>query len=148
MDGNDVLAVYLAAKEARERAAAGNGPTLLETVTFRMGPHSSSDDPSRYQAKGLKEEWEKKDPIDRFRAYLKSKRIWTKSWEEEFTSAFQEAVAKAVEEAESTPAPEIETIFEDVYAGIPKHLAKQRDGLLDQIRKSGDIEDTGGAFPL
>ncbi len=53
VDGNDVLAVYQAAKEARERAAAGDGPTLLETVTFRMGPHSSSDDPSRYQEKGV-----------------------------------------------------------------------------------------------
>ncbi len=148
VDGNDVLAVYQAAKEARERALAGEGPTLLETVTFRMGPHSSSDDPKRYQAPELFEAWQKKDPIDRFRTYLKSKRIWTKAWEEEFTEAFQADIAQAVEEAESCPAPAIETMFEDVYAEMPKALKEQQDALLEQIRRSGDIEDTGGAFPL
>jgi pyruvate dehydrogenase E1 component alpha subunit len=148
VDGNDVLAVYEAAKEARERAAAGEGPTLLETVTFRMGPHSSSDDPKRYQSPELFEAWQKKDPIDRYRAFLKSKRIWTKGWEEEITKAFQETVAAAIEEAESTPPPPIETLFDDVYAEVPPILAEQRDALLEQIRQSGDIENTGGAFPL
>src|SRR5262245_61487869 len=71
VDGNDVLAVYQAAKEARDRAARGDGPTMIETVTFRMGPHSSSDDPKRYQAPELLESWKKKDPIARFQAFLK-----------------------------------------------------------------------------
>ena len=89
-DGNDVLAVYEAAREARERALAGEGPTLLETVTFRMGPHSSSDDPKRYQDPELLESWRRKDPIERYRAFLKAKRIWTKAWEEEVVQAFQD----------------------------------------------------------
>lgn len=148
VDGNDVLAVYQAAKEARDLALAGEGPTLLETVTFRMGPHSSSDDPTRYQPKGLKEEWAKKDPIDRYRAFLKSKRLWTKTWEEEFTAAFQKNLMAAIDEAESAPPPAVETLFEDVYAEVPQGLAEQRDALLEQIRRGGDIEDTGGAFPL
>ena len=148
VDGNDVLAVYQAAKEARERAAAGDGPTLIETVTFRMGPHSSSDDPTRYQEKGLREEWAKKDPVDRFRAFLKSKRLWAKTWEEAFTKAFQDEVAKAIEGAESTPVPDTGTLFDDVYAELPASLVEQRDALLDQIHRSGEIEDTGGAFPL
>src|SRR5437870_2533796 len=69
VDGNDVLAVYQASREARRRALSGAGPTLIETVTFRMGPHSSSDDPKRYQAAELLESWKKKDPILRFQAY-------------------------------------------------------------------------------
>lgn len=148
VDGNDVLAVYEAAREARERALAGEGPTLIESVTFRMGPHSSSDDPKRYQPPELFEAWQKKDPIDRFRAWLKGKRLWTKTWEEEIKAEMQAAIAEAVEQAEGTPAPDVETLFTDVWAEMPAMLREQRDALLEQIRNSGDIEDTGGAFPL
>jgi pyruvate dehydrogenase E1 component alpha subunit len=148
VDGNDVLAVYAAAKEARKRALAGEGPTLIETVTFRMGPHSSSDDPKRYQDPELFESWQKRDPIDRFRAWLKGKRIWTKAWEEEITEKIQADIAAAVEQSEGTPAPEIETIFTDVLADMPAMLQQQRDALYAQIKKSGDIEDTSEAFPL
>ncbi len=148
VDGNDVLAVYEAAKEARERAVKGEGPTLIETVTFRMGPHSSSDDPSRYQAKELFESWQKKDPIDRFRAWLKTKKLWTEAWEKELTETIQADIAAAVEAAESTPQPAVETLFDDVWHEMPAQLREQRDALMDQIKRSGDIEDTGGAFPL
>jgi len=148
VDGNDVLAVYEACKEARARAAAGDGPTLIETVTFRMGPHSSSDDPTRYQAKELFEAWQKKDPIDRFRAWLKGKRLWTQKWEDEIKEELMGEIARAVESAESTPLPGVETLFDDVYADVPVMLQEQRTALLEQIRRGGDIEDTGGAFPL
>ncbi|MHC5009901.1 MAG: pyruvate dehydrogenase (acetyl-transferring) E1 component subunit alpha [Planctomycetota bacterium] len=148
VDGNDVLAVYQAAREARERAVRGDGPTLVESVTFRMGPHSSSDDPKRYQAPELFEAWQKKDPIERFRAWLKGKRLWTQAWEDELTAEMQAEIAEAVEGAEATPPPSVETLFEDVYAEMPAMLREQRDGLLEQIRRSGEIEDTGGAFPL
>ena len=148
VDGNDVLAVYEAAREARERALKGAGPTLIETVTFRIGPHSSSDDPSRYQDPNLLESWKERDPIDRFRTWLKGKRLWTKTWEEELTAEMQSEIAKAVEEAEATPPPKIETLFDDVWAEVPQMLQDQRAALLDQIKRSGDIEDSGGAFPL
>jgi 2-oxoisovalerate dehydrogenase E1 component alpha subunit len=148
VDGNDVLAVYEAAREARQRAIDGKGPTLIETVTFRMGPHSSSDDPKRYQDPELFESWQKKDPIDRFRAWLKGKRVWTKAWEEEITEQIQADIAKAVEEAEGTPPPPIETIFTDVWAEVPQMLKNQHAALVEQIKKSGDIEDTSEAFPL
>ena len=148
VDGNDVLAVYQAAREARERAVAGRGPTLIETVTFRMGPHSSSDDPKRYQAPELFEAWQKKDPIERFRGWLKGKKIWTKAWEDELTQQITAEITAAVEAAESTPQPVVETLFDDVYAHLPKMLEEQKHGLLEQIRRSGAIEDTGGAFPL
>ncbi len=148
VDGNDVLAVYEACKEARERAEGGGGPTLIETVTFRMGPHSSSDDPSKYQAQELYDSWQKKDPIDRFRLWLKGKRLWTQKWEDELKEELMAEIAAAVESAESTPMPDVETLFDDVYAEVPPMLQEQREALLDQIRRSGDIEDTGGAFPL
>ncbi len=148
VDGNDVLAVHQAAREARRRAAAGEGPTLIESVTFRMGPHSSSDDPKRYQSPDLLESWKKKDPILRFQTYLKAKRIWTEAWEKTLTEEINAELAQAVEAAESTPPPPVESLFEDVYASIPPHLADQRDGVLEQIRRSGAIEDTGGKFPL
>jgi pyruvate dehydrogenase E1 component alpha subunit len=148
VDGNDVLAVYEAAREARERAAKGGGPTLIETVTFRMGPHSSSDDPKRYQSQELFESWKRKDPIDRFRAWLKAKKVWTQAWEDQLAKEIQDEISKAVEGAESTPAPAVETLFDDVYATLPRSLQEQKEGLLEQIRRSGAIEDKGGAFPL
>ena len=113
-----------------------------------MGPHSSSDDPTRYQAPELFEEWQKKDPMERFQNWLQAEGVWTPEWEEELTTEIQAQIAEAVEAAESTPAPELETIFTEVYAEMPKLLRDQLEGLQEQIRRSGDIEDTGGAFPL
>jgi 2-oxoisovalerate dehydrogenase E1 component alpha subunit len=148
VDGNDVLAVYQAAREARERAAKGGGPTLIETVTFRMGPHSSSDDPKRYQPPELFEAWQRKDPIERFRGWLRGKKLWTKAWEDELTQQITADVTAAIEAAEAAPPPAVDTLFEDVYARMPKLLREQQEGLREQIKRSGAIEDTGGAFPL
>jgi 2-oxoisovalerate dehydrogenase E1 component alpha subunit len=148
VDGNDVLAVYQVAKEARDRAVRGEGPTLVETVTFRLGPHSSSDDPKKYQANELLEEWKAKDPIERFRGYLRSRKLWTKAWEDDLAKEIGDEITQAIEAAESTPPPAVETLFDDVLDGVPPHLAEQREGLLEQIRRGGAIEDKGGAFPL
>ncbi len=75
VDGMDVLAVYAATKFARERAVAGEGPTLIETLTYRFGPHTmSGDDPTRYRTEELDKEWEQKDPLVRFRKYLEGKK--------------------------------------------------------------------------
>jgi 2-oxoisovalerate dehydrogenase E1 component alpha subunit len=148
VDGNDVLAVYQAAKEARERAVAGGGPTLIETVTFRIGPHSSSDDPKRYQAPELLEAWKQKDPLARFQAFLAKKRLWTPAKEKELTESITADLSAAIDAAEQTPPPAVETMFDDVYHHLPPHLIEQRQAVLDQIRTSGAIQDTGGKFPL
>ncbi|MDJ0973937.1 MAG: thiamine pyrophosphate-dependent enzyme [Planctomycetota bacterium] len=148
VDGNDVFAVYEASRQARERALNGDGPTLIENLTFRMGPHSSSDDPKRYQPPELFESWQKKDPIERFQQWLAAEGIWTEAWEDKLRTEIMGEIAEAVEAAESTPQPEIETIFTDVYAEMPTLLKDQLEGLKEQIRRDGDIEDTGGAFPL
>jgi pyruvate dehydrogenase E1 component alpha subunit len=148
VDGNDVLAVYQAAKEARARAAKGDGPTLIETVTFRIGPHSSSDDPKRYQAPELLEGWKKKDPIARFQTFLRAKKLWTEAWEKELSEELTAEIGRAIDAAEQTPAPAVETMFDEVYEKLPPHLVEQRQSVLDQIKTSGAIEDTGGKFPL
>jgi TPP-dependent pyruvate/acetoin dehydrogenase alpha subunit len=113
-----------------------------------MGPHSSSDDPKRYQPPELFESWQRRDPLDRFRAWLEARGTWTQDWEDGLREELTAAIAKAVETAEATPAPDIETVFTDVYAEMPRLLREQRDALQEQIRRGGAIEDSGGAFPL
>src|SRR5690625_5566521 len=83
VDGMDVLAVYAATKDARARAISGEGPMLIETLTYRYGPHTmAGDDPRRYRTEDLDSEWEKRDPLIRFRTYLTNKGIWTPEEEE------------------------------------------------------------------
>ena len=124
VDGNDILAVYTATNEARERALAGGGPTLLELVTFRLAGHSSSDDPSRYISEATRTEWEKKDPIDRFRTYLENKGLWDSDKHEELRGACREEVNQAIKDNERVARPELESIFTDVYKDMPEDLRR------------------------
>ena len=100
VDGNDPLAVYVATKEALEHARKGNGPTLLELFTYRLGPHTSSDDPTIYREDKEVKEWEKKCPIVRFRKYLEKKKIWNKKYEEQLTTKLKKQIEAAVKTAE------------------------------------------------
>ena len=82
VDGMDALAVYTAVKEARDRAINGEGPTLIETLTYRYGPHTmAGDDPTRYRTSDLDNEWELKDPLVRMRKFLESKNLWNEEME-------------------------------------------------------------------
>ncbi len=115
VDGNDVLEVYEAAREAAERARSGAGPTLLECVTYRWKGHSKSDQES-YRTKEEVQSWKKKDPIPRFRKLLVRERVIT---EEEAAATEEEAkrtIAGAREYAQSSPEPDVDTILEGVYA--------------------------------
>ncbi len=132
VDGNDVLAVVKATEEAAERARAGDGPTLIEAVTYRVQGHSSSDDPSAYRDPDEPSEWELRDPVNRYRAYLKSRGIWSESLETEITERLNERITKAIEHATTAAMPDRETLFEDVYESMPWHIAEQRDALLSQ----------------
>lgn len=145
VDGNDVLAVYQVAKEAVERARRGEGPTLIETLTFRMGPHSSSDDPTRYREQAEVDAWAAKDPIDRFRKYLKARKHWTQAFEEQINKDATEAISAAIKKAEAKKAPSVSSMFEDVFLEMPRKLEEQRDDLLSL----GDLEAKNiGEFPL
>ncbi|MDD9936287.1 MAG: thiamine pyrophosphate-dependent enzyme [Myxococcales bacterium] len=125
-DGNDALAVYATVSAARARAAAGEGPTLIELVTYRLGPHTTSDDPTVYRDKAEVEEHAKADPIVRLRKYLEHQGAWTTEDEQRFTAEAQAELKGCIDKAENTPEPSIASMFEDVYATMPAHLAEQQ----------------------
>ena len=93
VDGMDPLAVYTVSKAAREWAANGNGPVLIETLTYRYGPHTlSGDDPTRYRSKDMDSEWQQKDPLVRFRTYLTEKGLWSEEKEEQIIEQTKEEI--------------------------------------------------------
>jgi pyruvate dehydrogenase E1 component alpha subunit/2-oxoisovalerate dehydrogenase E1 component alpha subunit len=144
VDGNDILAVIEATREAVARARRGDGPTLIEAVTFRMGGHSSSDDPTRYRDAGLVEEWQRRDPVVRFRAHLRGLSLVSDGDEERWNAEVDEQIAAAVKEAEALPPPPIESLFTDVYKDMPRHLEEQMR-YAQAMGAGGKVE---GAFPL
>jgi len=148
VDGNDLLAVYQVTKQAVEKAKAGGGPTFIECVTFRMGPHSSSDDPSRYRDEKQYEAWKKRDPILRMRQYLTKKKLWSDSEETKLHEQIKKELVEAVEVAEAKAPPALETLFTDVYAELTPQLEKQKEGLMKERELRGKFEYSGEAFPL
>jgi pyruvate dehydrogenase E1 component alpha subunit/2-oxoisovalerate dehydrogenase E1 component alpha subunit len=127
VDGNDLLAVHSVLATAAERARRGEGPTFIEALTYRIGAHSTSDDPTRYRTDEEVETWKKKDPALRLSRHLRTigaiDDASEKKLEEELTAEIAEAI-KAVEEL---PPPARATLFDDVYAELPFHLREQRE---------------------
>ena len=127
LDGNDVLAVYSAVKRAVDRARSGGGPTFIEALTYRVGAHSSSDDPSRYRDETITEAWRGKDPLARMRAYLVGRGFWSGAEDEALSAALDAEVKAAVEAEEKVGPPPLESLIEDVYVTVPRHLREQLD---------------------
>jgi 2-oxoisovalerate dehydrogenase E1 component alpha subunit len=130
VDGNDVLASYAVTKEAADRARETGMPTLIEAVTYRLGPHSSSDDPKKYRTDEELKAWEARDPIPRFARYLERRGLWSQERDKELRRSVDEELGRAVELAEEAPPPAYETIFSDVYEDVPWHLAEQMEDFL------------------
>jgi pyruvate dehydrogenase E1 component alpha subunit/2-oxoisovalerate dehydrogenase E1 component alpha subunit len=130
VDGNDILAVRHVLHQAVERARAGEGPTFVECVTYRIGAHSSSDDPTRYRSNEEVEAWQKKDPIERFHKFLVARGTATDDDRKRIEDEVDAEIVAAVKAVEPLPPPSRESLFEDVYAEIPWHLREQRDELL------------------
>jgi pyruvate dehydrogenase E1 component alpha subunit len=148
VDGNDILAVRRAVKEAADRAREGGGPTIVECVTFRMGGHSTSDDPSRYVPKDLMDYWAGRDPIMIFERLLFREGVLDEAKKAELLAQATATVDAAAKEAGETPMPGLETIFSDVYAEIPQHIRKQGEEAFDLAARKGGAQDGGGEFPL
>jgi 2-oxoisovalerate dehydrogenase E1 component alpha subunit len=148
VDGNDILAVRKVTLEAVERARAGGGPTLIEAKTFRMGGHSTSDDPKRYVPAEQVEYWQKRDPIPRFEKFLEASGLLDGPRAEALRRAAADEISAAVREAEQHGAPGLETIFSDVYAEIPAHLRKQGEEAFDLAARRGSAAAGDGKFPL
>jgi TPP-dependent pyruvate/acetoin dehydrogenase alpha subunit len=144
VDGNDILAVIAATRQALDRARGGEGPTLVEAVTFRMGGHSSSDDPTRYRDKTLVAEWERRDPVTRFRAYLQAAGLARDGDEERWAQEFNDEIGSAIQEAEALPPPPIQSMFTDVYKDMPRHIEEQ----MRYAVAMGEGTKFEGAFPL
>jgi pyruvate dehydrogenase E1 component alpha subunit/2-oxoisovalerate dehydrogenase E1 component alpha subunit len=133
VDGNDVLAVYRVLKDAFDRARRGEGPTFVESLTYRMGPHSSSDDPTRYRSNDEVAAWAKRDPIARFERYLRRAALLDDATQASIEARLEQEFEDAIRAIEDAPPPARETLFEDVYAPsapLPWHLREQRDLLL------------------
>lgn len=132
VDGNDYLAVHAVARWAVERARRNLGPTLIEFVTYRAGPHSSSDDPSRYRPKEESDAWPLGDPIERLKKHLIVRGDWTEQRHTQLQAELEEEVLAAQREAErhgtlqSGPRPPPGAMFEDVFREMPRHLREQR----------------------
>jgi pyruvate dehydrogenase E1 component alpha subunit len=131
VDGNDVLAVYATVRTAIERARAGDGATFIEAVTFRMGAHSTSDDPTLYRADSDVSAWAAKDPLDRLRRHLTSLGLVSDTSDAALHEQLATEIGWAIDESEALLPPALETLVEDVYAEVPRDLRRQ----LDQLKK-------------
>ncbi len=124
VDGNDVLAVYKAAADAL--ASAKDGPTLIECVTYRMGMHTTADDPTKYRAEEEVNAWKARDPLRRVNLYLTSKGLWSSQLEQETTEQHQRQIDEAVERAEQFK-PDPRGMFETLYSFMPDALKEEED---------------------
>jgi pyruvate dehydrogenase E1 component subunit alpha len=136
VDGNDILAVYAAAKEAVDRARSGGGPTMIECVTYRMMMHTTADDPKRYRTNKEVEAWKEKDPLIRFEKYLIDKGLATNDKfqviETEVKAEIQAAVDRAEKQMHKFDDPLY--MFEHAYAELPAYLKEQRVELAEELK--------------
>jgi pyruvate dehydrogenase E1 component alpha subunit len=130
VDGNDLLAVHEVTKEAVDRARAGEGPTLIESKTYRLGPHNTADDPTRYVDPNELAVQRALDPIDRVRTFLRGRGALTGEAEEKMREELVEEVEHAVRNAETYPPPHPGQLFEHVYAQPFRRFEKQRAKLV------------------
>ena len=131
VDGNDLLAVIKAVEEALEKARNGE-PVLIEAVTYRLEDHTTSDDSTRYRDNEEVEKWSKKDPLKRFREYLKKHDIWNEELEE-FEEKAEEKVDEAAEKAMDADDPGFDELFDYVYDEMPEMLQKEKQKLREEV---------------
>jgi pyruvate dehydrogenase E1 component alpha subunit len=126
VDGTDVKAVYRVVAEARRRAIAGDGPTLIEAQVYRLGPHSTSDDPKRYRTDSEVAGWKEKDPLTRLRGELIAAHLLDEAADQKLWDAARAQVSAAIEESEKMPPMAPHSIFEDVFATLTPRLEEEQ----------------------
>lgn len=136
VDGNDLFAMIAVVGDAVARARNGEGPTFIEAVTYRLGPHTTTDDAGRYRDDEVVAEWRRRDPVDRVRSYLRAADAWDESWESEMAAAAAAEIEAAVAEAEALEPLEPSAMFDRMFAQPTSALDRQRsalrrDGVLD-----------------
>lgn len=133
VDGNDILACYAVMAEAAERARAGDGPTLIEAVTYRMEPHTTSDDANRYRTAAELAEWSARDPIARYRTYLQQLGVLTERVEQRVQARSARMRAELRDAVVGAPDPDVGELFDHVYAEITPELSAQRAQLRAEL---------------
>ena len=125
VDGNDFFAVHEAVSKARGHCLEGKGPVLIEAMTYRMGAHSTSDDPSLYRSEEEVKKWVKKDPVLRLGRYLRARGLWNDEKEKELIAKTMDEITAAINTAKSSPKPPLKSLFENVYFEMPQTLKEQ-----------------------
>ena len=138
VDGNDILAVYAASVEARRLALQTNAPVIIETMTYRLGAHSTSDDPSSYRHADEEEIWRQKDPILRMKRWLLDKGWWSDQQDHQLKTQYKKEILDALKSQEKRPSPPLSDLITDVYKTPPLHLRQQYTELLNHIAKYPD----------
>lgn len=133
VDGNDVLAMYATVKQAVDRARAGGGPTFIEALTYRLGPHSSSDDPTRYRDEGEPAAWRQKDPLVRFRKYLLERGALDQASDTALVEQLEQELREAIAAEENVGPPPLASLIEDVYAE-PNWILREQLAELERVR--------------
>lgn len=126
VDGNDVMAVYASTTEAVRRARSGEGPSLIEAVTYRVGPHTTNDDPHRYRTVAEEQTAMAGDPIERLRLYLERQGAWDEDWQRRLEEKSTEALEAAVAAAEALPAMSRNDVIEGMFEAPTSTLLQQR----------------------
>lgn len=130
IDGNDLFAVYATVKNALDRARKGEGPTLIECVTYRLGAHSTADDWKRYRSDQEVQKWKERDPITRLRRYLEDKKLWNEQKEIEQRNQIESEISRLITQCEKIPPPAPKSIFQDVFFEPSSSLKDQSKELL------------------
>lgn len=135
VDGNDVLACYAVMAEAAARARTGHGPTLIEAVTYRLGPHTTSDDPTRYRSQEELDRWQTLDPIPRYRNYLQNRGLWSQRLEDRVAARCKRLRADLRDAVFAAPDIDIDEVFTTVFAEMTPGLEAQRQQLRAEISR-------------
>ncbi len=138
IDGNDILAVIKATQMAREYVLAENKPVVIEAMSYRLGAHSTSDDPSGYRTREEEAKWQENDPILRMKNWMLGNEWWSEEQEVELFEKLREQVLAAVKVSEKIAKPSLESLVTDVYHDVPHHLQVQLEQLKEHIKKYPD----------
>ncbi|HXK81976.1 MAG TPA: pyruvate dehydrogenase (acetyl-transferring) E1 component subunit alpha [Bacteroidales bacterium] len=125
VDGNDFFAMYKAVEESAKHASGGNGPVLIEAVTYRKGAHTTSDDPTKYRTKEEEEKWDETDPLKRLKAYLIANKLWSEKEEEKIVPQYKKEIDRQFIEAENYGEYALEDVFKFMYTEMPQDLKNQ-----------------------
>lgn len=138
VDGNDVLACYAVMAQAAQRARTGAGPTLIEAITYRVGPHTTSDDPTRYRDPAEAQAWNDRDPLPRYRRYLQRRGVWTEQFDQEVHAEAAQRCTELRAAVVDAADLDVTTVFDTVYTHPTPDLVSQRSQILqEQAKENG-----------